>query len=473
MNVKTAALFLTGLAALAACTSAGDDPVTTSFGSLTSEDPAISRRSLEWDNPYAGTATEEVTLSVWGGETQDSVDFIKTVAKDFKKANPQSNYTINVKPVSESSVSGDWESDPSTAADVAIAADDQIPSMVASNYIQDLDAMSRKIPGLADDIKNRNIPEAVEAVLHDGKTYGFPVSASNGYVLFYNSKYINAEDTVSFDKLLKAIHEASVRENKNFTFGYPYNSGWYLDGWFHGAGFSAIGEAGATTVECNWNSTVDGVQGKDVAGAMLKLAHGEYSRHWSYGEGSNLMARIGDSSNDQVIATINGTWSWNQVKKNWGEFSQATVLPSYHLDLANKDIAMHSVKGFKIAVINKARAKTAIAAARFAEFLTNYESEILRYDLINEAPTNVASREQTDFSTNPCVNAVNEQWAKGAFVEKVNKAFWSYSNGLSVQLSDNSDTSLITSGAGTADVVINYDAVQDALDACVNSLAGN
>ena len=464
MKMKIA-LLLASTAALASC--GGGNAVSTSI-------EEISRRSVEWTNPFAGIADENVSLTVWGGENLDSINFINQVARDFKKANPKSNYTIQVKPVSESSVSGDWEQDPSNAADVAIAADDQIPSMVSSGRLVDLEALSaKKIPGLAENVIARNLDESIEVLTHDGKTYGFPVSASNGFVLYYNAKYLTADDVTSFDKMLAAIHKASETEGKNFVFGYPYNSGWYLDGWFHGAGFNVHGEAGALTVDCDWNTTVNGVEGKDVAGAMVKLAHGQYKRHWSAGKAEELLTRIGEGNTDQVIATINGTWSFNNIKKNWGENAKAAVLPSYHLDLANKDVRMHSVKGFKVAIINKNR-PNAPAAAKFAEYLSNYESQIYRYDALNEAPTNINARSLVlTGDMNPAVKAINDQWDT-SFVEKVNPTYWNPSNGLSVELSvSNSDTAkFVASGEGTAEIVLNYDEIQASLNNTVNQLKG-
>ena len=454
------AVLIASCAALVSCS--GGDATSTSV---------FSRRTLEpWDNPYAGTATENVNLTIWGGESNDSITFIKTVAADFKKANPGSNYNITVKPVSESSVSGDWEQNPNTAADLAIAADDQIPSMVSSDRLVSLEQLSaKKIPGLKDHVVERNLPEAIDAVTQNDATYGFPVSASNGFVLYYNAKYLTEDDVTSFDKLLAGIHRASETAGRNLTFGYPYNSGWYLDGWFHGAGFTAHGEAGQTYVTCDWNKTEGAVKGVDAAAAMVKLAHGQYKQHWSAAKDSALLTRVQDGSTNEVAALISGTWVYNNLVKAWGENAKAAVLPSYHLDAPNTDVRMHSVKGFKVAVVNKAKAN-AVAAARFAEFMTNYESQVLRYDMVNEAPSNLDSRNLVFAGdVNPAVKAINDQW-ESSFVEKVNPAFWNPSNGLSVQLSDPSNMDFVSSGDGTASVVLDMAKIQEALDSCVTTL---
>lgn len=432
--------------------------------------------SSQASSSAASSAGGVTNITVWAGETEDSLAYVNEVAEAFKKAHPEKEYNFTVKAVSESSVSGDWAADPSQAADFAIAADDQIPAMIKSNLIQSLEPLDRYIEGLSDTIKTRNSKESIDMVTSEGKTYGFPVSASNGYILYYNSKYISKEDTTSFSSLLAAVKRASEQYGKNFRFGFPHHSGWYLDGWFRGAGFNVVGEAGSTTVECDWNKEVNGVKGVDVASSLVKLAHGEYKNQWTSQTQALLMTQIDDAQPNQIIATINGTWNYKRIKAAWGDNTAATVLPSYHVDEANKDFSMQSVKGFKIGIVNAKRAKTLIDSAKFAEFLTNYDNQILRFNALSEAPTNTEAASKVDTTTNPAVKALDEQWAKGSFTEKVNEAFWNPSNGLSDQLcagSAGASASFITSGEGTADIVIDKAAVQAALDACVNALSGN
>ena len=463
MNKKKLLISLLAATALSSCGGGSATPSTTSTPSGTSGQDTSSGEK------------QTVDLTVWAGETDEAYHYLEEVSNAFKKANTDFNYNFTIKAVSESSVNGDWAADAAKAADFAIAADDQIPSMIKSNLIASLESLDRAIPGLSEDIRSRNSEESVEMVRDSDKTWGFPVSASNGYILYYNSDYITEEDTASFDTLLAAIKRASDRDGKTYRFGFPYNSGWYLDGWFHGAGFSATGNAGEAKVTCDWNGTVNGVAGKDVAGALVKLAHGQYENYWTSQDQSMLMTQIGTDSSSPVIATINGTWNYSRIKSSWGEKACATSLPSYHADLSNKDFAMQSVKGFKIGIVNAKRTKTVRHAARFAEFLTNYENQILRFNKLSEAPTNKKAAADIDVNTNPAVKALNEQWKKGAFIEKVNETFWNPSNSLSTLLcngGNKGEYNYITSGRGTADIVIDYDAIQTQLDNTVKQLSG-
>lgn len=447
------------------------------------ETSSYTRREIVWDNPYADTATETVTLSVWGGETDAAQKYLNMVCEDFNKANPKAKYTLRIKPVSEGSVSGDWKQDPAKAADLAICADDQLPEMIAAGYLQNLTTLGRKMEGLVENLKDRNSAESIEAVTNaeDNKLYGFPVSASNGYVLYYNSALIKPEDTVSFESLLAAIKRASDEKGKSYKFGFPSHSGWYLDGWFRSAGFSVYGDPTAQGVVCDWNETVEDhegteVAGKDVAASLVKLAHGQYRDQWASMKQDLIINQVGDDNPNQIIATINGTWNYDAIRASWGDANTAaTVLPKFHVDSVNKDYNMWSVKGFKVAVVNaKADSGNVVMAGRFAEFLSNYEEQVLRFDLLHEAPTNVESVKLCDYATNPVVSALSKQWEKGGFVEKVNSHYWNPSDSLSDQLcagTAGKDLNFITSGAGTKDIVVNLDAIQTAIKTAVDNMS--
>jgi len=187
-----------------------------------------------------------------------------------------------------------------------------------------------------------------------------------------------------------------------------------------------------------------------------------------------IMSQTGEGPS-QIIATITGTWNYNRLAKNWGGNVGASVLPTFHLDRANKDVRMQCPRGYKVAVINKNKGREMIQAAKFAEFLANYQSQVWRFDSVTEIPCNKDALGTVDIQSNPVTKAITEQYAAGAFVEKVNPYFWGPSNGLADQLLNGStvtgQTNLVASGVGTAEIVLDYDAIQAALTECVNSLA--
>ncbi len=439
----------------------------TACGSSSSS--SIIRRDLQWENPFADTADETVTLSVWAGSTTESMNYARAVLEDFQKANPRSKYDIKLKAVSEASVNGDWANDPKQAADFAVCADDQLPQLIASNYLQKIKVLDMEIPGLSASVSSRNDADSVAAASSHDDLYGFPVSASNGYVLYYNSEILKKEDCASFETLLAAIKAAGEKDGKKYTFGFPHASGWYLDGYFHGAGLTATGEADGDTIESNWNTAnAEGVKAVDIASSLVRLAHGQYKNQWLSEKEATLVSRAAKGGSGRVVATINGTWNYKALQKAWGESAtSATLLPTFKV--GEKSYRMHTVKGSKIGVLNRS-SQHVKEAARFAEFYTNYSSQVMRFDNLGETPSNTESLKICDLSTNTCLAAMAEQRVAGGFVEKVNPAFWNPANALSTNLcagNAGESHSFITSGEGTADLVLNTAEIQLALDACV------
>ncbi len=438
---------------------------------------SVIRRDIEWVNPFANTAKETATISVWAGNTTESMNYLKAVIEDFKKANPDSNYTINIRAISEASVNGDWSADPKNAADFAVIPDDQLPQMIASNYVQRLEPLDIEIPGLTASIKARNDADSIQAATSKGGLYGFPVSSSNGYVLFYNSDILKEADCDSFESLLAAIKAASERDNTKYTFGFPYASGWYLDGYFHGAGLEATGEADGDTITSNWNTeSASGTKAVDVAASLVKLAHGEYKEYFLAEKEATLISRAAKGIPGRVVATINGAWNYNELSKKWGGDAKtgATLLPKF-TTTAGETFRMETVKGSKIGILNRAR-DNIVPAARFAEFYTNFYSQVMRFDNVNETPANTEAVKICDLATKPYLKALNDQRAIGGFVEKVNPAFWSPANALATNLCSGNagnDHQFIVSGVGTKDIVLNMEEIQASLDACVAAFTKN
>ena len=61
------------------------------------------------------------------------------------------------------------------------------------------------------DVKSANASGSVEAATKDGTLYAFPMSADNGYFLYYNSTLVTPEDAQTWDTLLAAAEKAGKK----------------------------------------------------------------------------------------------------------------------------------------------------------------------------------------------------------------------------------------------------------------------
>lgn len=81
----------------------------------------------------------------------------------------------------------------------------------------------------------------------DGKLYAYPMTADNGYFLYYDKSVLSEDDVKSMDTLL-AKADASGKK-----FMMSLNDAWYVYSFYAGAGLKAtLADDGVNTV-CNWN----------------------------------------------------------------------------------------------------------------------------------------------------------------------------------------------------------------------------
>ena len=75
-------------------------------------------------------------------------------------------------------------------ADVFAFADDQLNTLVAAGALEPIEN--------ADTVRNSNLPEAVLAASVNDTLYALPLTADNGYFLYYNKQYFSEQDIASF-----------------------------------------------------------------------------------------------------------------------------------------------------------------------------------------------------------------------------------------------------------------------------------
>jgi arabinogalactan oligomer / maltooligosaccharide transport system substrate-binding protein len=457
MKKSVLTIALASLATIA-LTSCGGGSTTTSSAAATSTDSTPAASSVVNDG-----VTHKLVIA--GGELQKSQDYLTEVSNAFKLAHPETNFQFTVNAISEADAKTQLTQDPTTAPDVCIIADDQLYDLAKGGFVADIDDIDKT---LATDVESRNVAMSVASSKYGTDLYAFPVSNSNGFFLYYNSSLITLDDCDTFEKLLAAVKAASIKDGKSYKFAFPSDSGWYLAGWSQAVGLNASLDKTTSKTVTDWNSTTHDPTGVDTFGSLVKLAQGEYKDYWVGEKDATAVNDSAAGGTYQVIATINGTWSSSTIATNWGTGAAATDLPSF--TVGTKSYHMNSVGGCKLAVVNSVSSEAAWAA-EFANYLTNKENQVLRYNELAEAPTNIAASGAVDLTTNYAVAALSLQSAY-AFSLSVSNNFWTPTGTLDAALNAGTDgtTSLITSGAGTSSIVINSTALQTTLDTAVTSM---
>lgn len=263
-------------------------------------------------------------------------------------------------------------------ADVFILADDQLSSMVAGGALY-------PVPNAAE-VKAANVEESVEAATINDTMYAYPMTADNGYFLYYNKKYLSDSDVETMDGILKVAKDNGKKMTMDWT------SGWYLYAFFGNTGLDFGINDDNVTNHCEWNTTEGDIKGTDIVQAMLDI---QSSGGFKSAVDEDFLAGAKD---DSVIAGVSGVWSETALKAIWGDNLGAVKLPTY--TVAGKQVQMASFSGYKMVGVN-AYSENPEWAAKFADWMTNEQNQTLRFEMYAQGPSNTKAADSEEVKQAP------------------------------------------------------------------------
>ena len=337
------------------------------------------------DTKAPSSASDPVVLRVWGGE-EDEALLTEIIDGFLAQYGGQADFQITYEPQSESTCTNALMADLTNGADVFAFADDQLNTLVAAGALEPI----------ADDqaVRDANLPEAVLAASVHDTLYALPLTADNGYFLYYNKQYFTDEDILSFDRML----DIAAAQNKKVSM--EWSSGWYVYSLFGNTGLAVGLNDDGITNYCTWNSTDGTVKGTDVGEAMQRIAgHPGFLS----ADDAGFLEGI---QNGAVIAGVNGVWNALAVEEAWGSGFGASKLPSY--TCAGQQIQMASFSGYKLIGVN-AYSKHPEWAAKLAEWISSEENQMLRYRMRGQGPSNINAAASDEVQSSPAIAALLEQ----------------------------------------------------------------
>lgn len=401
---KQISLALAGVMALslAACGGSASTATSTSEAASTAESTeASSAASTEaaaagdvLDQAAAAAFAQDVTLTMWGAE--EDQDLLREISDKFieKYGNYGGKITINLGTQSESTAKDTVLTDPTAAADVYAFADDQLNELVKAGALQEVQLN-------ADDIKSRNTPASVDAATVDGKIYAYPLTADNGYFMFYDKSFFTEDDVKSLDTMMEKAAAAGKKVSMDVA------NGWYLYSFYAGAGLNlSLADDGVNTV-CNWNEA----PGADVTQAVIDICK---NPGFIALKDEEFTGKLKDGT---LVAGVNGTWRANDAAEVWGDNYAACKLPTYTLN--GEQVQMASFSGYKLIGVNPHSANVG-AAMLLADFVTNEENEGLRFQERAQGPSNINALAA---ASSPALTAVVAQ-SEYANLQRVGGNFW-------------------------------------------------
>ena len=354
----------------------------------------------------------EVQLSVWGSEQM--IPLLKEQVEEFNKIHKDEvklvcNFSIEGEDTCRDTILNDTAHCP----DLFSFADDQFDDLYNHKVLL-------KIEDNPVDIIERTggiYSNVAQIITQNGDVYAYPQTAGNGYFLYYNKKYFSDEDVLKLDTILEKCAESGKK------FSMDLSSGWYLYSFFKGADFSLkINDEGKN--ECDWNATSGKYRGTDVAESILRMAKNEAFVSLKDDEFVEAL------KNGEVIAGINGPWNSNTIIEAWGDDYAAAKLPTY--TLSGEQVQMGSFAGYKLLGIS-ANTEYPEWCMKLADFLTNDENQLKRFEKLGECPVNVSAAASDDVKKNKAVAALSEQ-SQFSSIQRIASPYWDASGKFGITL---------------------------------------
>lgn len=355
----------------------------------TTEAPAESApaESTEAEAPAESAAAEaptfqntEATLTVWG--SQDDQQMLNEMVDAFKAEYPEVAWNITVRVNGEDQAKTEVLKDTEAAADVFAIAHDQLGELVQSGAVY-------KNTKYADEIKERSVDAAVNASTYDGELYGYP-SVSETYFLFYNKAIFNEDQVKSLDTMLTADVADGVT-----PFAMDIANAYYSGPFFLSNGCQLFGEDGSDAKTVTFN-TAEGLEVAKLLGSL---------------KGQGVVAFDDTVAAAQfeagtLGAYVAGPWKTETYKEVLGDNFGVAELPTLNFNGEEKHMA--SFAGFKIYCV-KANTKYPLEAMALANWLTNEDNQLKRFQDRGGVPVSKALSESAEVTSDPAVAALLAQ----------------------------------------------------------------
>ena len=353
----------------------------------------------------AGAAlAEKVTLKVWG--SQDNQELLGQLIDEFKAANADVEWDISLGVVGEPDALARYNEDPDAAADLF-----SFPNNVLSEFVN-ADALFEVMVHL-DEIKAANTAGSIESATLGEYLYGYPMTADNGYFMYYDKSVYSEEDVQTLDGMLAKAAEAGKKVLMDVS------NGWYIASFFLGAGCELGKDENGKGI-CDFNSPA----GLAAAEAIKAFCANEA---FITGDNDVLVGGIGTT----IAAGVSGTWNATAIKEKLGENYAACKLPTF--TCGGEQVQMASFIGTKIMGVNT-QTDFPLEAMKLAEFLTGEEAQIKFFEVREFGPTNIVAASNPAVLENAALAALSAQSAHAISQKMVPDGYWSPAEAFGLEL---------------------------------------
>lgn len=293
--------------------------------------------------------------------------------------------SATVRAESEAAAADSMLADPAKAGDIFFFAQDQLTRLVQAGALSKLNEANARL------VRRTQHEYAVSAAQSRNELYAYPLTADNGYCMFYDKSVIPDEDTES----LEAVLADCMRAGR--TVSYKLEDAWYTAGFFIGAGcvseWITDDQNRFTALHDNWASekgltAAKGIQKVVTSPCYVNSAEADFVN----GAG----------------AVVTGTWNYRLIQSQLGENFGVCDLPSFEANGTSYHIG--SYRGCKLLGVKPQESAPKDAAVhQLAQYLTSGACQLERYDMLGWGPCDTLALAEPRVASDPVLRALAQQ----------------------------------------------------------------
>lgn len=372
--------------------------------------------SSDAEKPLAGN----YATKIWVAEK--AVEFTKTQIAAYNASNEDGIVIeATVEAVGEDEAATQMTTDVEAGADIFCFAQDQFARLVQAGALSQLGQAAGQI------VSEANAASVVAAAKSGDTLYAYPLTADNGYFMYYDKSVITDESHLKSMELLLADCEAA---GKNFSFEVE-GSAWYVASFFFATGCKSEWTTDEDGKFISVNDTYNSPEGLKAVKGLNKLVKSKAYNN------SSAAAAFAAAVPSAVL--VSGTWAYKDILAILGENLGVAELPSF--TVGKETFHLGSYSGCKLLGVKPQQdAKRSAALHKFAQYLTGEAAQIERFNTLAWGPSNLNAQKIDAVQADPALAALLAQSAYAIPQGQIHGTWWDIGKTIATGVKDSDGT---------------------------------
>lgn len=392
------------------------------------------------DTPAGGEKTK-YTLTVWGAQEDQAM--LREMCAAYAAAHPENEYKFLFGVQGENDAADKILNDVTSGPDVFSFPSDQINKLFAGG------ALARLGGEIEQNVIANNTADSIGAatltINGENQLYAYPSTGDNCYFVYYDKRVYTEESALAS---LDAMIDTATAAGKNVHF--KLTDGWYVSSFF----FANPELKYNVTYDEKLTETAVSINFNNAAGLATLKSIASYINKEGFVVNTDDSKIVSGFTDGSTAAAISGIWNKTAIEAVLGENMGVCKLPT--ANIGGEQVQLSGFMGYKLIGVN-GYSKNKGEAHKLAQWLTNEQNQMLRYETRGFAPTNKNLVTNEKIVSDPVLSVVLEQAQYMRTQKGVPAAYWTPMGDLATG---------IVNGTATTDAQL-----QEMLDALVAQIA--